>query len=162
MSGDAMDEGHYSCLAAERCGEHEVSRAEMVVRCLLEEGFNSGRLAVVDELVAADMREHQLREAGHPSGPAGVKAVITSLRSAFPDFRLSIQDLAIAGEVIWTRNLATGTHLGRFRDRAPTGRRIAITVFDVMRVVNGRIVEHWGLPDHFTLMSQISPVTVVR
>ena len=152
-----MEEGHDSGFPGARCADREGSRAELVVRRLLEEGFNRGQLAVVDDLVAADMREHQLRETGHPAGPAGVKAVITSLRSAFPDFRLSIQDLAVAGEVVWTRNMATGTHHGPFRGRQATGRPVAITVFDVMRVVNGRIVEHWGLPDHVTLMSQIGP-----
>ena len=130
---------------------------EMVVRRLLEEGFSQGRTAVVDDLVAADSVEHQLREPGHPVGPAGVKAVIASLRRAFSDFRLTVEDLAVAGEVVWTRNLATGTHDGPFRHLPPTGRRISITVFDVMRVADGRIVEHWGLPDHLTLLSQIAP-----
>ena len=155
MRDDTVKERHDSGFADPRCAEQERSPEELVVRRLLEEGFNRGQLGVVDELVAADMREHQLRETGHPAGPAGVRAVITSLRNAFPDFRLSIHDLAVAGEVVWTRNVATGTHHGPFRGRAPTGRPIAIAVFDVMRVVNGRIVEHWGLPDHVTLMSQI-------
>jgi predicted ester cyclase len=132
---------------------------EMVVRRLLEEGFSQGRTAVVDDLVAADSVEHQLREPGHPAGPAGVKAVIASLRRAFSDFRLTVEDLTVDGQVVWTRNLATGTHDGPFRGRPPTGRRISITVFDVMRVVDGRIVEHWGLPDHLTLLSQIAPDT---
>ena len=133
----------------------EERRSEEVVRRLLDEGFSRGRLEVVDELVAVGMREHQLREPGHSAGPAGVKAVIASLRSAFSDFQLSIQDLAVVGDVVWTRNVATGTHDGPFRNRPPTGRRIAITVFDVMRVEHGQIVEHWGLPDHLTLMHQI-------
>jgi predicted ester cyclase len=130
---------------------------EMVVRRLLEEGFSQGRDVVVDELVAPDSVEHQLREPGHPAGAAGVKAVIASLRRAFSDFRLTVEDLAVAGNVVWTRNLATGTHDGPFRNRQPTGRRISIAVFDVMRVVDGRIVEHWGLPDHLTLLSQLAP-----
>src|SRR5262245_35902568 len=118
----------------EKTGESpnaEVLSSEEVVRRLLDEGFSRGRVEVVDELVAAGMQEHQLREPGHPAGPAGVKAVIASLRSAFSDFQLSIQDLAIVGNVVWTRNLATGVHDGPFRSRPPTGRRIAITVFDV-------------------------------
>jgi predicted ester cyclase len=86
-----------------------------------------------------------------------VKAVIASLRRAFPDFRLTVEDVAAAGEVVWTRNLATGTHDGPFRRREPTGRRISIAVYDIMRVLDGRVVEHWGLPKHMTLLSQIGP-----
>jgi predicted ester cyclase len=132
-----------------------VTSPEAVVRRLLEEGFSQGRAGVVDQLVADDMVEHQARGPGHPAGPAGVKAVIASLRRAFPDFRLAVQDLAVAGEVVWTRNLATGTHEGPFQNRQPTGRRISIAVYDVMRVRDGRIVEHWGLPDHLALLAQI-------
>lgn len=155
MKETTMDEIDDSDSPRSRSGERMESSPEAVVRRLLDEGFSRGRLQVVDELVASDMREHQLRDPGHPAGAAGVKAVIASLRSAFPDFELSIQDLATAGDVVWTRNLASGTHTGSFGNVPATSRRIAITVFDVMRVARGRIVEHWGLPDHFTLMRQI-------
>ena len=155
MKNDASERIEGAGSPGWQSGKREELHPEVVVRRLLDEGFSRGRLRVVDELVAADMREHQPREPGHPPGPAGVMAVIGSLRLAFPDFQLSVQDLAVAGEIVWTRNLATGTHDGPFRNRPPTGRRIAITVFDVMRVENGRIVEHWGLPDHVTLMRQI-------
>jgi hypothetical protein len=53
------------------------------VRRLLEEGFNDGNLALVDEIVAPGMVEHQSFGPGHAPGPDGVKAVIASLRRAF-------------------------------------------------------------------------------
>jgi predicted ester cyclase len=155
MKNHTMEKIEGAGARSSQSATREELRPEVVVRRLLDEGFTRGRLWVVDELVADDMQEHQPRGPGHPPGPGGVKAVIGSLRLAFSDFQLSVQDLAVAGDVVWTRNLATGTHDGPFGSRAPTGRRIAITVSDVMRVKSGQIVEHWGLPDHLTLMGQL-------
>ena len=68
--------------------EHpEHDRAEAVVRRLIDEGFSQGRLEVADELIADDCVEHQGFGPNHAAGAAGVKAVIASLRRAFPDFR---------------------------------------------------------------------------
>ena len=56
-----------------------------------------------------------------------MKAVIASLRRAFSDFTLTIEDLTVAGDVVWTRNVATGTHDGPFMGHPPTGRPIGST-----------------------------------
>ena len=81
--------------------------------------------------------------------------MIASLRHGFSDFRLTIEDLVVAGDTVWTRNVATGTHDGPFAGNAPTGRPIRIDVFDVLRVVDGRVVEHWGVPDRLRVLMQI-------
>jgi steroid delta-isomerase-like uncharacterized protein len=128
---------------------------EAVVRRLIDEGFSAGRLEVADDLVAHDLVEHQDFGPDHAPGAAGVRAVIASLRRAFPDFRLAIEDLVVAGDVVWIRNVATGTHDGPFMGHPPTGRPMRIQVFDVLRVVDGRIVEHWGVPDRLGALLQI-------
>ncbi|HEY6029259.1 MAG TPA: ester cyclase, partial [Gaiellaceae bacterium] len=61
-------------------------RPENVVRRLIEEGFNEGRLEVADELTSPDLVEHQSFGPDHAAGAEGVKAVIASLRRAFSDF----------------------------------------------------------------------------
>jgi len=129
--------------------------AEAIVRRLIDEGFSRGCLEVADALVADDLTEHQNYGPHHPPGPAGVKAVITSLRRAFPDFRLKIEDLAVSGDLVWTRNVATGTNDGSFMGHPPTGRSIRIDVLHVLRVVDGKIVEHWGVPDRLGALAQI-------
>ncbi len=134
------------------------SGPEAVVRRLIDEGFTQGRLEVADELVADEIVEHQDFGPGHAPGPEGVRAVIASLRRAFSDFRLTIEDLVVAGDVVWIRNLATGTNDGSFMGYAPTGRPMRVTVFDVLRVADGRIVEHWGVPDRLGALLQIGAV----
>jgi ketosteroid isomerase-like protein len=48
-----------------------------------------------------------------------------------------------------------GTHQGTFLGVAPTGRKIHFETVDVMRVRNGKITEHWGVANLFSLMQQL-------
>lgn len=128
---------------------------ERVARRLIDEAFSLGRLDVCDALVADTLIEHQDYGPDHPAGPAGVKAVVTSLRRAFSDFHLAIEDLVVAGDTVWLRNLATGTNDGPYMGHPPTGRRFRAQVFDVLRVTGGRVVEHWGVPDRLAVLRQL-------
>ena len=130
-----------------------------VARKLIEEGFNNGDLGVAAELTAADCVEHQDFGPGHPDGPDGVVSVISSLRRAFSDFRLEIEDLAVDRDMVWLRMTATGTNDGPFMGHPPTGRRIHVPVFDALRVRGGRVVEHWGVPDRLGVLFQLGLVT---
>jgi predicted ester cyclase len=49
---------------------------------------------------------------------------------------------------------ATGTNLGPFMG-PPTGKTIQNTVFDVLRIQDGKITDHWGVPDRFAVLSQL-------
>jgi predicted ester cyclase len=129
---------------------------EEVARTLIEEGFNQGNLEVAAGLTAPGLVEHQDFGPSHAPGAEGVQAVIASLRRAFSDFRLTIEDLVDAdGGAVWLRMVATGTNDGSFMGNAPTGRPIRIDVFDVIRVEDGRMVEHWGVPDRLGVLLQL-------
>jgi len=118
---------------------------------LIEEGFNKGKHSVVDELVSPDAKEHQR---GNHDGSEGTKEVINTLRGWFPDFAMSAEDIMASGDKVWARFRATGTNLGSIMKMPPTGRRMDITVIDIVRVKDGRIVEHWGVPDQLGMMLQ--------
>lgn len=128
---------------------------ETLVRRLIEEGFNGGNLALTEELVSPDLVEHQDFGPGHAPGAEGVNAVISSLRRAFSDFHLAIDDLAVDGDTVWLRMTGTGTNDGSFMGNAPTGRSMRINVFDALRVEKGRLVEHWGVPDRLAALFQL-------
>jgi len=132
-----------------------VQDPEALARRLIEEGFNEGNLALVEDLVSPDLVEHQNFGPDHAPGAAGVQAVIASLRQAFPDFHLAIDDLAVDGDTVWLRMTGTGTNDGSFMGHPPTGRPMRTDVFDVLRVENDRIVEHWGVPDRLGTLLQL-------
>jgi predicted ester cyclase len=128
---------------------------EATVRRLIEEGFNQQNLAVCDELVDPGLLEHQEFGPGHAPGAEGVKAVIASLHRAYSGFRLEIEHLAVDGELVWLHMKGSGRNEGPFMGNPPTGRTMRIDVFDLLRVRNGRLVEHWGVPDRLGALFQL-------
>ncbi len=128
--------------------------ARSVIQRMFDEGFATGDTAVVDELCSPDLVEHQFGLAG--SGAAAiehVKAAIRDVHAAVPDLRATIEDAVQHGDTIWARVRVQGTATGPFFG-PPSGCPVDITVIDVARIVDGRIVEHWGVPDRFALLAQ--------
>ena len=125
---------------------------DRITHALIERGFNHGDFDGLDAVIAPDMIEHQ---DGAASGVEGVRALITELRTSIPDLHLELQDSATVGDMTWMRFRSTGTNDGPMWGRPATGRPIDITVMDVMRVANGRIVEHWGVADRLAVLKQI-------
>jgi len=124
-------------------------------RRAIDEGWNKGNLDAIDELFAPDFVEHQ---AGIRPGREGVKGSIRSLRTAFPDLHLTFEAATADGDLVWVRINATGTHKGPFMGAPATGRPIRIDVIDIVRVNDGRLVEHWGVADRLSVAQQLGIV----
>ncbi|MGZ4506632.1 MAG: ester cyclase [Blastococcus sp.] len=125
-----------------------------VLRRIFDEGFATGDGAVVDELCSPDLVEHQFGLAGSGAeAVAHLKAAMADVHRAVPDMAFTIEDSVERGDTIWVRARGRGTATGPFFG-PPSGRPVDITVSDVARVVDGRIVEHWGVPDRFALLAQ--------
>lgn len=129
------------------------SENENVFRRLIEEGFSRGNLAALDELFAPDFVEHQ--DGFEPPNLEGVKSAIASLRTPFPDLKVTVEEIISSGDKTWARLTGRGTHLAPFMGRPPTGKSFAITVIDICRFENGKIVEHWGVADRLSQMAQL-------
>ncbi len=124
---------------------------QTVVRRMIEEVFNQGNYALLAEILPETFGEHQ---DGLHASRQGFQQDVAFLRAAFPDFHMTIEDILDDGDRVWVRSTARGTNTGPFMG-PPTGRKMEVTVFDLCRVQNGKIVEHWGVPDRFTILQQI-------
>lgn len=120
-------------------------------RRVITEAFNQGNFGVLHEHFSPNFIEHQFGL--HPT-IEGVQGDIQTLRTAFPDFSMTIEDMVADGEKVWARMTARGTNRGGFMG-PPNGKSFEIAVFDQIRFKNGKIVEHWGSPDRFALMMQL-------
>ena len=125
-----------------------------VLRRVLFEGFATGNTGIVDELFSPDLVEHQFGLGGRGAEAlAHVKEAIRQVHEAMPDISYELEDWATRGNTAWVRFLGRGTNTGPFFG-PPSGKAVEVTVIDVAVVVNGRITEHWGVPDRFSLLQQ--------
>ena len=129
-------------------------RNKDAMRRIIGEGFWEGKLDVFDELFAPDFREHQV-VTGLPPGVEGLKARVRGLHAVMPDLTYTVRDMAAVGDKVWSYFVARGTHHGEFFGVAGTGKVVTIDVMDLTRFENGKVVEHWGVPDRFGMLEQL-------
>ena len=98
------------------------------------EAMNKRDLTVLDEFMASDYVDHtnQLR------GSEDVKQFYIGAFKDFPDLRRSIEDIIAEGDKVWVRFKNTATD--------PTGKKIELSTVTIYRIVNGKIVEVWSVP----------------
>ncbi len=121
-------------------------------RRIVEEGIGAGDEAVLDAFVAPEVIEHQR---GNNPGLDGAKGVARVLHRWMSDFSLTVEDLVVSGDTVWTRNRARGVNTGSVMGLAPTNRPVEVDVFDVGRFDNDMMVEHWGVADQMGLLMQV-------
>ncbi len=67
--------------------------------------------------------------------------------AAFPDMRITVEDMIAEGDRVAARVTMRGTHQGEFQGITPTGKRVQVRAMDMFRIADGKIVEHWGHGD---------------
>lgn len=124
-------------------------------RRLVEEGWNGTDLAVIEEILHPDAVYHDPASPADPSDRMGIRHFVAAYRSAFPDAKLTIEDMVSQGDRVVTRWTARGTHRSWLMGLAPTGRPITVTGITIDRYADGKIVEAWGNWDTLGLLRQI-------
>ena len=119
---------------------------ETVIRTLLAEVMNHGRLDLIDDLYS-------------PRLAPRARGWIAPFLDSFSDVDLRVLDLVADGDRVAARFSCSGTHTGAWQGHAPTGRRfhqVAEAYF--FRFEDGRIAEAWGLEDNLTRLQQLGLV----
>src|SRR5258706_9067462 len=107
---------------------------------------------VFDEIVAQDYDDHL---AGQSPGREALKRYFTGLHSAFADLKLPITSLVAEGNLVAVLNSVRGTHNGDFAGIKAKGNHIDAMAFQLYRIADGQLAEHWEVADFMTLMNQL-------
>jgi predicted ester cyclase len=126
---------------------------ETIARRYYEEVWDRGNLAVIDQLVAPSISLNSWSP-----GLEGLKQVITSTRTSFPDLHYTLEDIIAAADKIVVRFTFRGTHRGEYRGIAPTGKEVTYTGIGIWRIAGGKLVEHWSNIDLLGLLQQLGAI----
>jgi len=89
------------------------------VRRFFAEAWNSKDLTLVDELISPAYVGHDVTLSNAERGPERIKRIMPSFRTAFPDPRVTVEDVVVQGDKEVVRWMACGTHQGTFMNIAP-------------------------------------------
>jgi steroid delta-isomerase-like uncharacterized protein len=128
-----------------------------LVRRFVDEVQSGGNIDVIDELCSPEFVNHSAPP-GMPADCEGVKLVTAMFRQAFPDSYFTVEDMIAEGDKVATRKTFHGTHEGEFLGIPPTGRPVSIGLIDIVRVADGRVVEHWSIGDSLGMMEQLGVI----
>jgi steroid delta-isomerase-like uncharacterized protein len=120
--------------------------------------FATGDLDTIDRFFAPDVLSHDMPP-GFPQGIEGVRLFFSAFREGMPDVQVRIDEIVVEDDRAAVATMIEGTHTGAMMGIEATGRRISVRGIDMVRVADGRIVEHRGLTDTVGLLRQLSSPT---
>jgi steroid delta-isomerase-like uncharacterized protein len=129
-----------------------------LIHRLMDEGFNQGKLEVLEEILTPDYHNHDPRMPQPITNREGMKGFVSYLRHALPDVHFTVDDTVAEGDRVAYRWTATGTQQGEFFGAPPTGRPINVGGIIIARVDGEQIAEEWPVWDALGMLQQLGLV----
>jgi predicted SnoaL-like aldol condensation-catalyzing enzyme len=141
------------------------SREQVNKACVLRfnrDVIERGDATAAQELLAPDFVNRTARP-GFSPGPDGITHFLFDvLRKGLSDVRVEVHQQVAEGDLVTTRKTITGRHTGELLGHAASGKTLRIDVIDIVRVRDGRYVEHWGINTLATALADLSAGTTER
>jgi steroid delta-isomerase-like uncharacterized protein len=128
-----------------------------LVRRFVDEVQSRGNIDALDEICSPEFVNHSAPP-GVPSNCEGVKQLTAMFRQAFPDSYFTVEDMLAEEDKVATRKTFHGSHQGEFMGIPPTGQQVSMGLIDIVRIADGRVVEHWSVGDNLGMMQQLGIV----
>lgn len=118
------------------------------------EGISRGDTSIIDELFTENYEDNNAPP-GIPPGREGTRQFLAALRSAFPDFKYTLEDEVAEGDMVVHRLTGRGTMQGEFLGMPATGKQATWQEIHIGRFEDGKIAEHWATVDQMGMMQQL-------
>jgi predicted ester cyclase len=134
--------------------------AKAVIRRWNDEGWSGGNYDLAHEIIAPVMTVHGAGGQSVGMGPEGLIDLIKTWRTAFPDGKMTVDDIIVEGDLVGIRNTWHGTQTDSFYGIPPSGKQVHVTSVGLDRVKDGQVVEGWGELDMVGMMQQLGAMPV--
>lgn len=133
-----------------------IEENKAVVLRFNKEVIEGKNVQIMDEIFDPEFVNRTARP-GFPTGAEGMRQTLSDfLWKTFSDLKIEILDQIGEGDKVTTRKIIHGTHTGEFLGKPATGKRIGIPIIDIVRLRNGKYLEHWNIIDIYNVLLQIS------
>jgi predicted ester cyclase len=136
-------------------GSDEARRNAATTRRHYDALWNRRDRTVIAQWIAPAYVGHLTRRAEPVRGVSGFESLADELFTAFPDLRMTIEDLVADGDRVVSRVRLTGTQVGPMEGYAPTGARVDTSFVAIERYLDGICVEEWVYSDDLGIARQI-------
>ena len=110
------------------------------------EFLQDGNTEVLKEIVAENFTNHTAPE-NFPKDVNGLIQFAGVLNKAFTGLQIDIHEQLSEDDLVATRKTIHATHTGEIMGHAPTGKKVTINVIDIVRLKDGKYIDHWGRND---------------
>jgi predicted ester cyclase len=117
--------------------------------------FNQKKFDACNELISPKFVSHRT------TGDILAKDMannVGKLLTAFPDMKLSIEQMVAEGDKVAFREIIEGTYKGEFMDIAPTGKKFKMINACILKIIDGKWAEAWTTMDELNLMQQLGVI----
>ncbi len=144
----------FGCQQGEDVSNEEELR-EIVLR-VIEEAWNQGKMEVLDEHFAPEYVYHHF-PFPDVEGVEAYKQYIADTRNSYPDFKLTVEEIIIKGDIAVVRGTFSGTNTGELPTLGipATGKQVTFKWCSVSHRANGKTAEEWNYVDYLGLMQQL-------
>lgn len=132
-----------------------IEQNKAVVRRFNKEVIEGQNIAIMDELFHPGFINRTARP-GYDPGPEGMKAFLQVLWQAFSNIYVEIPDQVAEKDKVTTRKIIHGTHTGTFMNLAPTHKKVELHIIDIVRLSEGKYIEHWSVIDLQRVLAEIN------
>ncbi|AKG21336.1 ester cyclase [Calothrix sp. 336/3] len=140
-------------LSEQNLGENQLAKNKALILKFYET-FDRQDIEAARELMSSDIVGRGLDGSSLQGKDDFIKYGMTMF-IAFPDGRHVFEEAIAEANKIVTRGIFSGTHQGELMGIPPTGKPVNFSVVHIDRVIDGKIVEHWGQGDTFAMMKQL-------
>ena len=120
--------------------------------------LNGKDISALEALIDDDFVDNDAMP-GMPPGKAGMVGMMQMFVSAFSDLHVVVDQYVSEGDlVVAIMTTSSGTQSGEFMGMPTSGKSFSVREIHVAKIVNGKMVEHWGVGNDMSMMQQLGAI----
>ena len=132
-----------------------IKKANIAGYMAVSDMIMSGKMDGMNKYIADNYNEHQMMP-GQKPGLAGLKEMMSMMKTAYPDMKWTVNDIIADSNTIWAHFTMTGTNSGPMMGMPATNKKINVQGVDIIRLgADGKATDHWGYMEEQKMMMQL-------